>query len=159
VAVADIDTRHEPYKDSTKGLTDAHQPYEAVREQDRDWETLRWPGQFSKMLFHPRPERPTEPNAGLVRFEPGGWHPVHNHDYAQIWYILEGEFKFGDVVWGPGTMIFHPDPHVEAAGSTETGGLLLIVQYQGPTTGGGTIYEGRFNMEERVPWEEERIDI
>ena len=25
----------------------------------------------SKMLFHPRPERPTEPNAGLVRYEPG----------------------------------------------------------------------------------------
>jgi hypothetical protein len=140
-------------------LTEAHYPYEAVREQDREWATLRWPGQFSKMLFHPRPERPTEPNAGLVRFEPGSFHPIHNHDYAQIWYILEGEFNLDGTVWGPGTMIFHPDPHVEEAMTTETGGLFLVVQYQGPTTGGGTIYEGRFNMEERKPWGEERIDI
>ncbi len=24
-----------------------------------DWETLRFPGQHSKMVFHPRPENPT----------------------------------------------------------------------------------------------------
>ena len=42
-----------------------HLPMEAVHVDDREWETLRWEGQWSKMLFHPRPERPTEPNAGL----------------------------------------------------------------------------------------------
>jgi hypothetical protein len=46
-----------------------HQPMEAVHIDDRPWETLRWPGQWSKMLFHPQPERATEPNAGLVRYE------------------------------------------------------------------------------------------
>ena len=58
---------------------DAHQPLQAVHADARAWETLRWPGQWSKMLFHPRPERPTEPNAGLVRYDPGSHHPWHRH--------------------------------------------------------------------------------
>ena len=28
---------------------------EAVHESEREWETLRFPGQWSKMLFHPHP--------------------------------------------------------------------------------------------------------
>ena len=42
--------------------TTGHLPMEAVHEGDPPWETLRWPGQWSKMLFHPRAERPTDPN-------------------------------------------------------------------------------------------------
>ena len=54
--------------------TSGHQPMECVHVDERPWETLRWPGQWSKMLFHPRPDRPSEPNAGLVRYEPGAHH-------------------------------------------------------------------------------------
>ena len=32
---------------------------QAVRESEREWETLRFPGQWSKMLFHPQPDSPT----------------------------------------------------------------------------------------------------
>ena len=35
---------------------------------DMEWETLRFPGQESKMLFHPRPERSSEPNTGFAPF-------------------------------------------------------------------------------------------
>src|SRR5713101_437510 len=69
-----------------------HLPFEARHIDDMDWETIRWPGETGKMLFHPRPERPTEPNAGILRLEPGAHHPIHNHDFAQVWYILKGEF-------------------------------------------------------------------
>ncbi len=122
-----------------------HQPMEAVHADDREWETLRWPGQWSKMLFHPRAARPTEPNAGLVRYEPGSHHPFHKHDFAQVWYILEGEFRIGD-------------PHYEEALSTKTGGLMLFVQYQGPTTGGQPVYDGRFNMKARKAIAEENVE-
>ena len=71
------------------------QPAEFRHIDDMEWETLRFPGQHSKMLFHPRPERPTEPNAGFVRYEPGAHHPLHRHDFAQVWYVLEGTFKIG----------------------------------------------------------------
>jgi len=134
-------------------------PAEFRHIDDQPWETLRFPGQHSKMLFHPRPERPTEPNAGFVRYEPGAYHPLHRHDFAQVWYILEGEFKIGDRVVGPGTMVNHPDPHFEADLSTETGGLMLFVQYQGPMTGKGPIYDGRFNMKERRPLSEENLQV
>jgi hypothetical protein len=124
-----------------------HGAMEAVHADERPWETLRWSGQWSKMLFHPRPERPTEPNAGLVRYEPGAHHPQHKHDFAQVWYILEGESR----------MLFYLDPHVEEPLVTETGGLMLFVQYQGPSTSGRPIYDGRFNVAKRRP-AEERID-
>jgi hypothetical protein len=133
--------------------------FEAVHESERDWEMLRFPGQWSKMLFHPNPERPTEPNAGLVRYEPGAHHPLHRHDFAQIWYILEGEFAIDGRMYGPGTMIFHPDPHYEDELRTESGGVILYVQYQGPTTGGRPIYDGRFNVKARKPVSAERLDV
>src|SRR5215470_694144 len=110
---------------------------------DMPWETLRFPGQHSKMIFHPRPDRPSEPNAGFVRYEPGAHHPMHRHDFAQIWYVLEGTFTIGGESHGPGTMIYHADPHYEHELHTDTGGLMLFVQYQGPNTGGRPIYDGR----------------
>ncbi|MFI4986775.1 MAG: cupin domain-containing protein [Alphaproteobacteria bacterium] len=139
-------------------LTAAHQPHAAVHESERGWEMLRYPGQWSKMLFHPTPEQPTVPNAGLVRYEPGASHPLHNHYFAQLWYILEGEFDIGGEHYGPGTMIFHPDPHYEKALATKTGGLILFAQYMGPTTRQAPIYDGRFNVKERLPVEKERAD-
>ena len=132
---------------------------EAVHESEREWETLRFPGQWSKMLFHPRPERPTEPNAGFVRYEPGAHHPMHRHDFAQVWYILEGTFMSGGKCYEPGTMIYHADPHYEEKLSTETGGVMLFVQYQGPTTSGRPIHDGRFNVVARKPVSEERLDV
>lgn len=140
-------------------VTTGHQPMEAVHIDDRPWETLRWPGQWSKMLFHPRSERATEPNAGLVRYEPGSHHPLHKHDFAQVWYILEGVFDYGGRTYGPGTMIFHPDPHTEPELRTSTGGTIVYVQYMGPTTRQAPIYDGRFNLNERRPVEQERTDI
>jgi hypothetical protein len=44
-----------------------HQPMEARHRDELEWETIRWPGETGKMLFHPRPDRPTEPNAGILR--------------------------------------------------------------------------------------------
>jgi quercetin dioxygenase-like cupin family protein len=135
------------------------QPMEAVHESEREWEMLRFSGQWSKMLFHPRPDRPTEPNAGLVRYEPGAHNPLHRHDFAQVWYILEGIFTIDGRTYKPGTMIHHPDPHYEEELRTETGGVILFVQYQGPSTGGRPIYDGRFNVAARKPLSEEQLDV
>ena len=44
-----------------------HLPFEAKHIDDLEWETIRWPGETGKMFFHPRAERPTEPNAGILR--------------------------------------------------------------------------------------------
>jgi hypothetical protein len=126
---------------------------------EMNWETIRWPGETGKMLFHPTPEQPTLPNAGLLRLAPGAHHPLHRHDFAQVWYILEGEFDIGGKSYGPGTMLFHGDPHYEPELNTRTGGLMLIVQYPGPTTAGRPIYDKRFNMAERRAEAEERTDV
>jgi hypothetical protein len=135
-------------------------PPPAIRHIDEmEWETIRWPGETGKMLFHPTPENPTAPNAGLLRLEPGAHHPWHRHDFAQVWYILEGELEIGGKQYGPGTMLFHGDPHAEEELNTKTGGLMVIVQYPGPTTGGRPIYDKRFNMAERRTVAEERTDV
>lgn len=140
-------------------VTATHHPMQVVHIDEREWETIRWPGQMGKMLFHPRPDRPTEPNAGLVRFDPGSHHPLHKHDFAQVWYVLEGDFEIGGRTYGPGSMMFHADPHFEDELRTEAGGLMVFVQYPGPTTGGRPIYDGRFNMTERKAVADERTDI
>jgi hypothetical protein len=105
-----------------------HQPYEIKHRDDLEWETIRWPGETGKMLFHPRPERPTEPNAGILKLEPGAHHPLHNHEFAQVWYVLQGTFEIDGKTITPGSMVFHPDPHFEGEFKTETGGEILIVQ-------------------------------
>ncbi|WP_247457507.1 cupin domain-containing protein [Bradyrhizobium sp. 2] len=78
-----------------------------------EWETIRWPGETGKMLFHPNEQRPTEPNAGILRLEPGAYHPEHYHGFAQVWYVLEGEFDIEGKICKPGTILFYPDPHFE----------------------------------------------
>ena len=140
-------------------MSETHQAPIARHIDDIDWETIRWPGETGKMLFHPRPESPTEPNAGLLKLESGGWHPLHRHDFAQVWYVLDGTFHIGGKDYGPGTMIWHPDPHYEEELHTASGGTMLIVQYPGPTTGGRPIYDKRFNMEQRRAVEQERTDV
>ncbi|MEX2223632.1 MAG: cupin domain-containing protein, partial [Candidatus Rokuibacteriota bacterium] len=64
----------------------------------------------------------------------------------------------GDAIYTPGTMLFYPDAHYEEALSTKTGGQMLFVQYQGPTTGGRPVYDGRFNMKERKAIAEENVE-
>ena len=73
--------------------------------------------------------------------------------------MLEGTFQYGDATYGPGTMIYHPDPHTEPEMRTETGGAILYVQYMGPTTREAPIYDGRFNLTKRRPVELERTDV
>ena len=99
------------------------------------------------------------PSASFVRCETGAYHPLHRHDFAQIWYILEGTFTIGGKTYEPGTMIFHADPHFEEDLRTKTGGLMLFVQYQGPSTGARPIYDGRFNVAARKALSEERLDV
>jgi hypothetical protein len=120
-------------------VTTDHQPMEAVHIDDRPWETLRWPGQWSKMLFHPRSERATEPNAGLVRYEPGSHHPLHKHDFAQVWYILEGQFQIGERTYGPARCSSTPTRTGKRRCRRRPAGSCSFVQYQGPTTGGRPI--------------------
>lgn len=136
-----------------------HLPYQVRHLDEVEWETIRWPGETGKMLFHPTPEQPTAPNAGILRLEPGAHHPEHYHGFAQVWLILKGEFTIDGRLCPPGTMLYHPDPHFEGDFHTATGGEILIVQYPGPSTGERPIYAGRFNMQERKPIAEERVDL
>ena len=136
-----------------------HKPYVARHLDDKEWEKIRWPGETGKMMFHPEPDNPTFPNAGILRLEKGAYHPEHYHGFAQVWHILSGSFEIDGVAYGPGTVIFHPDPHFEGEFKTETGGEIFIVQYPGPTTEERPIYSGRFNMNERKSVGEERIDV
>lgn len=148
----------QPANDTTAGPNNTHNQHICRHLDDMDWETQRFSSIKSKMLFHPTPDNPTEPNAGVLNYEPGGGHPLHSHDFAQVWYILKGEFTIGDETYGVGTMVYHADPHVEQELSTKTGGQILFVQYQGPTTGKGPIYDGRFNLEEHTDLAKENLD-
>ena len=76
---------HVAERDEIKSLEGKHQPAEYVHRDEREWETIRWPGQTGKMLFHPRPERPTD-QCRNRRYEAGRTSPVAHHEFAQFWY-------------------------------------------------------------------------
>jgi mannose-6-phosphate isomerase-like protein (cupin superfamily) len=76
-----------------------HNPPEFKHAEDMEWEMGRF-GNVNKFLFHPRPERPTEPNAGFLKYAPGASFPLHRHDFAQVWYIIEGELTFAGKLYG-----------------------------------------------------------
>ena len=108
----------------------SHNPPEFKHAADVEWEMGRF-GNVTKFLFHPRQERPTEPNAGFLKYAPGAFFPLHRHDFAQVWYIIEGEFTFAGNLYGPGTIAFMPDPHFEHEMHTATGRTIFFVQYSG----------------------------
>lgn len=135
---------------NTGGASLVHQLPQYRRQEEMEWEMGRFKNK-TKFLFHTRPECPTEPNAGFLRYEPGAGFRLHKHDFAQVWYVVEGEFKMGGKPVGPGTVVFHPDPHIEEELTTETGGTIFFVQYQGPSSGARPVYEGRMNIKGDVP--------
>lgn len=111
----------------------------------------------TQMVFHPSAEDPTQPNAGIINYLPGAGFPLHMHDFAQLWYVIEGECEFGDTILRQGDLVYMQDPHFEHEMRTEHGCRILFLQYQGPTTGKGPIYEGRFDVEKVKPVEEEDL--
>ena len=100
----------------------------------------------TKFLFHPTPERPTAPNVGFLRYEPGAGFPIAQARLRADLVRHRGRVPDGrEEVW-PGHLVYMEDPHFESEMRTETGGTVLFVQYPGPTTGGRPIYEGRMNL-------------
>ena len=90
-------------------VTSTHHAPEFKHPDDMEWEMGRFKN-VTKFLFHPRPERPTEPNLGFLRYKPGAGFPLHKHDFAQVWYIINGEFKINGKVYGPSTLASCPIP-------------------------------------------------
>ncbi|UYN93569.1 MAG: cupin domain-containing protein [Enhydrobacter sp.] len=130
--------------------TASHHAPEFRHPDEMEWEMGRFRN-VTKFLFHPTPERPNTPNVGFLRYEPGAGFPLHKHDFAQVWYIIDGEFRMGERRYGPGTLVYMEDPHFENEMRTETGGTVLFVQYPGPTTGARPIYDGRMNLKVAPP--------
>ena len=115
-------------------------------------------GNTTQMLFHPTETHCNEPNAGILTYLPGAGFALHKHDFAQVWYVIEGECRFGDETLRPGDMVYMEDPHFEPEMHTERGCRILFVQYPGPTTGARPIYEGRFNKKEAPNIAEEDLE-
>lgn len=134
-----------------------HHPPVIRRPDKYDPEMARF-ANVSQMVFHPTGDNPTEPNAGILTYEPGGGFPLHKHDFAQVWYVLEGECRYGDATLTVGDMVYHADPHFEHEMHTEEGCKILFVQYPGPTTGGRPIYDGRFNQAETPKLEDQDLE-
>ena len=124
---------------------ETHNAPEFKHPSEMDWEMGRFKN-VTKFLFHPTPERPARSAGSRHWARSGAGFPLHKHDFAQIWYVIEGEFQMGDKKYGPGTLVYMGDPHFEHEMRTETGGTVLFVQYPGPTTGARPIYDGRMNL-------------
>ena len=130
-----------------------------MHRDEREWETIRWPGQTGKMLFHPRPERPTEPNAGIVRYEAGGRHPLHHHEFAQVWYILSGEFRIGGKQYGRARWCSIPTRITKTSSSPRPAARCCSSSTRARRPAAGRSTTAAFNMKERKAVDAERTDL
>lgn len=104
-------------------------------------------GNVTRMVFHPSEADPNAPNAGTVSYPPGGGFPAHKHDFAQLWYVLEGECRLGEQTLRAGDMVHFGDPHVEHEMHTAGGCVIVFMQYPGPDTGARPVYARRFDAD------------
>lgn len=102
-------------------------------------------GNVTRMVIHPDDGDPDAPNAGTITYPPGTGFPLHKHDFAQVWYVLEGECRYGERTLRAGDLVYLGDPHVEQEMHTVNGCVMLFVQYPGPVTGARPIFERRFD--------------
>ncbi len=119
----------------------------------------KWVGSTTRLNSCFIQTQPTEPKAGILQYEPGASFPLHKYDFAQVWYILEGEFEFGDTIYKSGRFALMPDPHFEHEMMTETGGKIIFLQYPGPTTRATPIYAGRMNLKAKQVKQYEPADL
>ena len=128
----------------TANTATGHRGPRVARPDAHPGQTGRF-GNVTRMVIHPTEADPTAPNAGTITYPPGTGFPLHGHDFAQVWYVLEGECRLGERRLRAGDLVYLGDPHVEPEMHTEDGCTMLFVQYPGPTTGARPIYEGRFD--------------
>ena len=130
-------------KTNPNRLDSGHWFARVARPEDHPGQVGRF-GNVTRMVFHPTADDPHVPNAGTIEYLPGTGFAMHKHDFSQVWYVLEGECRFGQRQLRAGDLVYHADPHVEEEMFTESGCTMLFVQYPGPVTGARPIYEGRF---------------
>jgi mannose-6-phosphate isomerase-like protein (cupin superfamily) len=116
-----------------------------VARPDQDPGQIGRFGNETRMVIHPTGDDPTAPNTGTIHYPAGTGFPRHKHDFAQVWYILDGECRLGDRRLRKGDIVYHSDPHEEQEMYTKNGCTMLFVQYPGSTTGARPIYEKRFD--------------
>ena len=136
--------KSEVYKSPAKKLPSGHRLAEVARPDEHPGQLGRF-GNVTRMVIHPTESDPTAPNCGTIYHPPGTGFPTHRHDFAQVWYILEGECRLGERTLRTGDLVYHGDPHEEEEMITDNGCTILFMQYPGPTTGARPIFEGRFD--------------
>ena len=133
-------------QESPQRLSSGHRLPVVARPADHPGTVGRF-GNITRMVFHPSDGDPTAPNAGTITYPAGTGFPLHKHDFAQVWYVLEGQCRFGDRELSAGDMVYLGDPHVEHEMHTENGCVIVFLQYPGPETGARPIYERRFDAD------------
>lgn len=56
--------------------------------------------------------------------------PVHSHPYDEMWYVLEGEVIFGDIVYTAGSCVYIPK-NVPYGPATAPKGVALLRYAEG----------------------------
>lgn len=96
---------------------------------EMDWQDTRFDDNWIKVLSFR-----DGVNFELQKFAPESGTFPHEHGFRQLRYILEGQFVVNGKEHGPGTLIDFPEK-VRYEVYTKTGGVWIVVQLPGTTTG------------------------
>ena len=93
-----------------------------VRDAD-GWRPSKTPGLDVKVLRH---DKASQESSFLIRLQPGGRIPPHDHPAGEELYVLEGDFQVGPEKLGPGDYLYTPPNGIHAA-SSQGGCVVLVV--------------------------------
>ena len=140
-------------------LIGRHQPATAIHADERPWELLRWPGQWSKMLVHPtrRAARRTRMRGSCATSRGRTIRSTSTISprSGTSWRASSGSAS------GPTARGRCSSTRTRTSRSRSTptrAASCSSSSTRGPTTGGRPIYEGRFNMTARKRIEEENVE-
>jgi hypothetical protein len=77
----------------------AHTPLWAFQEKDLRWQPHPVPGVEVAIMHLDKASRTV---VGMLRAQPGLHYPMHRHAGLEEIYMLHGDLRVGDVVYGPG---------------------------------------------------------
>jgi mannose-6-phosphate isomerase-like protein (cupin superfamily) len=107
-----------------------------VRAADIRWQNLEArDGVFVKVMTFGDDAARRSMRAQLGRTSPATVSPRHKHTFDQLWYIIEGDAKFGNTIYRPGDCVYVPEGVAYGPQAAHNGAdtIRFVSQWDGPS--------------------------
>jgi hypothetical protein len=107
-----------------------------VRAADVPWQSLEArAGIYTKSMTFGDPATRRYLRVQIGKTGPSAMSPRHKHTFDQLRYFVEGDAKFGNVIYHPGDCVYFPEgvPYGPQVGYNDLDSIQIVLQWGGPS--------------------------